>query len=179
MLTLWPSKTNNILRYIHIPKHAYGETLKINVNDDCLLQRRFTLEDGKQFTILTGDANPIHQEPDLDLEPSKSPHTMWDNKPIVHGMLSASLFSALFATHIPGSIYLSQTLKFIKPVRYEQLVTAKITVLSIQKHPRAQDKFIIKCSTILDSHSFENETHLDRCIEGDATILIANKCSST
>ena len=37
-------------------------------------------------------------------------------EPVVHGILVASMFSAIIGNAFPGSIYLSQTLKFVAPV---------------------------------------------------------------
>ena len=64
------------------------------------------------FAGVSGDTNPVH----LDQEFAAS--TMFGGR-IAHGMLSAGLISAVFGTRLPGpgSIYLSQTLKFKAPVK--------------------------------------------------------------
>jgi 3-hydroxybutyryl-CoA dehydratase len=48
-------------------------------------------------------------------------------------MLSAGLFSALIGERLPGpgSIYMSQNLRFIAPVRIGETVTATVTVTNI------------------------------------------------
>ena len=45
---------------------------------------------------------------------------------IAHGMLSAGLISAVLGVHMPGpgTIYLSQTLNFLAPVRMGDTITA-------------------------------------------------------
>jgi 3-hydroxybutyryl-CoA dehydratase len=53
---------------------------------------------------------------------------------IAHGMLTASLISAVIAEQLPGhgTVYLSQTLKFIKAVLPGQLVTTTVRVTHIE-----------------------------------------------
>ena len=84
-------------------------------------QRIFVESDGKLFTELTGDDNKIHRENNI----------LFD-QPIVHGMLTASMFSSLFAANFPCSIYLSQSLKFVSPVYYNQNVEAVIEIAGIR-----------------------------------------------
>lgn len=85
---------------------------------------KFTQEDVESFARVTGDTNPIH----LDMEYAKN--TIF-KKPIMHGFLSASIFSRIFGTEFPGlgTIYLSQNLKFMKPMfsetEYKAIVSVK------------------------------------------------------
>ena len=68
----------------------------------------FSNDDIIGFAKVSGDANPIH----LDEEYAKT--TIFKTR-IVHGFLGGSVFSKVFGTIIPGegTIYLSQTLKFM------------------------------------------------------------------
>ena len=52
---------------------------------------------------------------------------------IAHGMLSASYISALIASQLPGpgAIYLSQTLKFLRPVRIGDTVVTRVEITAI------------------------------------------------
>jgi 3-hydroxybutyryl-CoA dehydratase len=77
------------------------------------------------FAQATGDRNPIH----FDLSAAKATGL---DAPIVHGMLSASLFSPIFAQEYPGpgSVYVSQEVRFVRPIPVESLVTATITTLA-------------------------------------------------
>lgn len=54
-------------------------------------------------------------------------------KRIAHGMLGASLISAVLGMHFPGpgTIYLGQNLKFVKPVAINDTLTATVKVTSI------------------------------------------------
>jgi 3-hydroxybutyryl-CoA dehydratase len=52
---------------------------------------------------------------------------------VAHGMLSASLISAVLGTQLPGpgSIYLNQSLRFRAPVRIGATVTATVTITAL------------------------------------------------
>lgn len=78
------------------------------------------------FTAVSTDTNAVH----LDEEYGKT--TMFGGR-IAHGMLSASFISAVLANHLPGpgTIYLSQTLKFKAPVRPGDTVRATVTVKEV------------------------------------------------
>ena len=75
---------------------------------------------------MSGDTNPIH----LDEAYAKS--TPFGGR-IAHGMLSAAYISAVLGAKLPGpgAIYLNQTLRFRRPVRVGESVTARVTVKSI------------------------------------------------
>jgi 3-hydroxybutyryl-CoA dehydratase len=78
------------------------------------------------FAGISTDVNPAH----LDEEYCKG--TMFGGR-IAHGMLSAGFISAVLANKLPGpgTIYLSQTLKFKAPVRPGDTVTATVTVREV------------------------------------------------
>lgn len=80
-------------------------------------ERTFTKEDVEAFAALSGDRNPLHLDEEFG---SKSPF----GSTIVHGMLTANLFSTLMGMYCPGkrNLYLSQSLHFTSPVyRNEKL----------------------------------------------------------
>jgi len=78
------------------------------------------------FAGISTDVNPAH----LDEEYAKG--TMFGGR-IAHGMLSAGFISAVLANKLPGpgTIYLSQTLKFKAPVRPGDTVKATVTVKEV------------------------------------------------
>ena len=78
------------------------------------------------FAGISTDVNPAH----LDEEYAKG--TMFGGR-IAHGMLSAGFISAVLANKLPGpgTIYLSQTLKFKAPVRPGDTVTTTVTVREV------------------------------------------------
>jgi 3-hydroxybutyryl-CoA dehydratase len=80
------------------------------------------------FAAVTGDTNPMH----LNAEYAK---TSVFGERIAHGMLAAGLITKVLGTQLPGpgTIYMSQTLKFRAPVRIGETVTATVEVLAL--HP--------------------------------------------
>lgn len=90
------------------------------------LAKTVTEADIVLFAGISTDVNPAH----LDEEYSKG--TMFGGR-IAHGMLSAGFISAVLANKLPGpgTIYLSQTLKFKAPVRPGDTVTATVTVREV------------------------------------------------
>ncbi|MFM4849397.1 MaoC family dehydratase [Aeromonas rivipollensis] len=90
-----------------------------------------TDSDIKSFSGISGDKNPVHMSDDFAL------NTQFKRR-IAHGLMSASYFSALFGMKIPGPgcVYLSQSLKFLKPVYIGDTVTAKVTITKLNKRSR-------------------------------------------
>ena len=87
-----------------------------------------TVQDGDlaAFAAVTGDDNPVH------LDEAYAATTPFKGR-IAHGMLSASYISAVMANRLPGpgTIYISQTLSFRRPVRIGDAVTATVKVSAI------------------------------------------------
>jgi len=82
--------------------------------------------DVKAFAGVSGDRNPVH----MDEEYAKNSRY---KKRIAHGMMSASYFSALFGTKIPGEgcVYVAQSLQFKRPVYFGDTVVATVTVIKV------------------------------------------------
>jgi len=78
------------------------------------------------FASVSGDTNPVH------LSASYAAGTIFKER-IAHGMLTASLISAVFGTRLPGhgAIYVSQSLKFRAPVKIGDTVCARVEVLEL------------------------------------------------
>ncbi len=91
--------------------------------------RTITEADVMAFAAVSGDFNPVHVDADAA---AASPF----GERIVHGMLTASLLSALLASEVPGAIYLSQTLNFLRPVKLGDTVTAHATITAIDVDKR-------------------------------------------
>lgn len=91
----------------------------------------FNKESVFQFAEVSGDKNPIHLDDDY------ASKTIFKRR-IVHGFLGASIFSKVFGMLFPGegTVYLSQTLKFMAPMYEDEKYTAKFTVLEVfpEKH---------------------------------------------
>ena len=110
----------------------------IKVGNKAFLNKVFTEEGVIKYSEISTDTNPIH----LSEICAKS---MVFGKRIVHGMLVASLFSALIGTELPGkrAIYPGQTLNFKAPVFIGDQVRASVEIIHIR-----EDKPIVTLSTI-------------------------------
>jgi len=107
------------------------EIESIEIGMEVSYSQTITDADIKAFSGISGDKNPVH----MDNEYAKNSRY---KKRIAHGLMSASYFSALFGTKIPGEgcVYVSQSLKFKRPVYLEDTVTAKVIVTSINLNKR-------------------------------------------
>jgi 3-hydroxybutyryl-CoA dehydratase len=78
------------------------------------------------FARVTGDDNPIH------LDENYARQTIFEKR-VAQGMLGAGLLSGVLGCQFPGTgtIYLSQTLKFLKPVFIGDEITLRLEVLEI------------------------------------------------
>jgi acyl dehydratase len=97
----------------------------------------FTQDEVSRFAELTGDNNPLH----LDAEYAA---TTSFKRPIIHGMLGATVFTKVLGTEFPGfgSIYLKQTLEFLRPMFVDTEYKAVFTIIAIQP-----EKHIAEIST--------------------------------
>lgn len=131
---------------------------KIKVGDKAQLTKVFSKEDVESFAHISGDYNPIH------LDELFSAKTRF-GRCIVHGMLVSGLISAVLGMHLPGpgSIYLSQELRFLRPVYIEDTITALVEVVSIR-----EDKPIVTLKTLCVNQAGQN------VIEGIAVLLLAH-----
>jgi 3-hydroxybutyryl-CoA dehydratase len=79
------------------------------------------------FAAVSGDNNPVH------LDEAFAQGTPFKGR-IAHGMLSAAYISAVLGNDLPGpgSIYLSQSLRFKRPVRIGDTVTVRVSVAEIE-----------------------------------------------
>lgn len=83
------------------------------------------------FAGLSGDDNPMHINEEFAAD------TMFKGR-IAHGMFSAALISAVLGTRLPGpgSIYISQHLRFKAPVRIGDTLMATATVKEVDADRR-------------------------------------------
>lgn len=103
----------------------------ISIGMSASYSQTITDADIKSFAGISGDRNPVH----LDEKYAESSRF---KKRIAHGMISAGFFSALFGTKIPGEgcVYVSQNLKFRKPVYIGDTVVATIEVKNVDINKR-------------------------------------------
>jgi 3-hydroxybutyryl-CoA dehydratase len=103
----------------------------IEIGMEVSYSQTITDEDVKAFSEISGDKNPVH----LDDEYAKNSRY---KKRIAHGLMSASYFSALFGTKIPGEgcVYVAQSLRFKRAVYLDDTVTATVIVSSVDLEKR-------------------------------------------
>ncbi|GHB20365.1 phosphate acetyltransferase [Pseudovibrio japonicus] len=96
---------------------------EIKIGDTAQVQHTLTQQDIQIFAVMSGDVNPAHV--DEDYAKSDMFH-----KIIAHGMWGGSLVSTVLGTELPGpgTIYLSQTFRFQKPVAVGDTISARVTV---------------------------------------------------
>lgn len=104
--------------------------------DSDTLTKTITERDVEQFAEITGDTNPVH----LDEEYARSSRF---GQRVAHGMLTASLISAVIGTKLPGAgaIYRAGTFRFIAPVFIGDTVTAEVT---IERYDREKGRMSLK-----------------------------------
>lgn len=111
--------------------HFQLSTLNFTLNEVFRHRFRFTQADVVKFAEVSGDDNPLH----LDAE--FAAQTIF-KRPIIHGFLGGSVFSKIIGTQFPGygSIYLKQTMEFLRPMfvdtDYEAVFT--ITAINPERH---------------------------------------------
>ena len=98
---------------------------ELQLGQSARLLRTLTADDIQAFAAVSGDINPAHLNADY------AQNTLFHGV-IAHGMWSAALISALFGTQFPGpgTIYLEQQLRFLRPVRVGDTLTVVATVLA-------------------------------------------------
>jgi len=96
-----------------------------------VFSKTVTEADIVNFAGVSGDTNPVH------LNEEFAATTRFGTR-IAHGMLSASFISAVLGTKLPGPgcIYLSQSLKFLAPVKIGDSVVAQVTVTELRPEKR-------------------------------------------
>ena len=109
------------------PQHPEGKTIdELAVGDSASLTRRLSQGDIDAFARISGDDNPAHVDEAWAAQSSLKGR-------VAHGLLTAGLVSAVLGTELPGpgAIYMSQTLRWLAPVRPGDILTATVTVKEI------------------------------------------------
>ena len=98
---------------------------ELNIGDKASTERTINEKDLVLFAAVSGDVNPIHLDADYASKTSFKQR-------IAHGAWSASLISATLATVMPGpgTVYLSQSLKYLRPVIIGDSLKIEVEVAS-------------------------------------------------
>ena len=110
----------NVMMPMLIENRTFDE---IQIGETASVSRTLTEQDIQLFALVSGDVNPAHM--DAAFAEDDIFH-----KVIAHGLWGGGLISNLLGTELPGpgSIYLSQSLRFLRPVGLGDVVTASVTV---------------------------------------------------
>jgi 3-hydroxybutyryl-CoA dehydratase len=116
----------------------------------------YSQEDVDMYAKVSGDTNPLH----IDEEAGKS--SMFGRR-IIHGFLGASIFTRIFGTlwYADGTVYMSQSMKWLKPMFTERKYIGVITVKEIVKE---KHRATYTCEV------FDAETG-EQTIIGEATLM--------
>jgi len=127
--------------------------LQLAVGAQASFNRTITEQDVQTFAEISGDKNPLH----LDAEYAK--RTRFGAR-IAHGAFTFALISAALGNALPGAVYLSQTIRFRRPVYFGDTITAvgEITAINL-------DKGIITFKTDCSNQGGE------KIAEGEATVF--------
>lgn len=161
-------------------QYEWDAPMRLNVGDSCCLTKSFNAADVRHFGQASHDWNPVHY-PEMHAVLVQQQTAKWRadpatanlplpktgifrfHAPIVHGLLTSSLIGTLFAHHLPGAIYLNQSLQFKAPVYYDEKLTARIEVTSV-------DRTRVTCRTTVEKTDKDGKVIL--VIDGEAKVLV-------
>jgi 3-hydroxybutyryl-CoA dehydratase len=136
-----------------------NDSSPLEVGQSAEFSKTITEADVVLFAGVTGDLNPVH----IDHEAAR--RSIFKG-PVAHGMLIAGLISAVIGMRLPGpgTIYLSQSLRFVAPVRIGDTVTARVEV---QEATQKKNRAVLRTTC----RNQAGETVLT----GEATVLLPRK----
>lgn len=125
------------------------------------LTRTITETDVVLYAGITGDMNPAH----IDEVAAKA--SQFGGR-VAHGMLTAGLISAVLGMKLPGpgSIYLEQSLRFLRPVKIGDTITAHVEVKELIAEKR-RVRLVTTC------RNADGETVL----KGEALVLVPSRAA--
>jgi 3-hydroxybutyryl-CoA dehydratase len=99
----------------------------LSVGQSAEIARTVGAADIDAFAAVSGDANPVHVDADYAA-------TSLFGERVAHGMRAGAYISAVLGVKLPGpgAIYRTQSLKFRKPVKIGDTVTARVTVKELE-----------------------------------------------
>jgi 3-hydroxybutyryl-CoA dehydratase len=131
--------------------------LGLKVGDRAEFEKNVTAEDVEALGRVTGDTNPLHRDE------AYAAKTRFGER-IAHGMLTAGFISAVLGTKLAPhccAVYLSQTLRFLRPVKIGDTVRAVAEVKGIEVEKRI---------FTLETNCFNQNGEI--VVKGEAVILL-------
>ncbi|MCK5910174.1 MAG: MaoC family dehydratase [Caulobacter sp.] len=143
-----------------IQPHASGGYILEELSVGMTAEKQVTVTEERigLFAEASDDFNPVH------IDEAYAAKTAYRGR-IAHGLLSASFGSAVVGTILPGagSIYLSQTLAFHRPVRIGDVVTARVTVAAIDE---LSARVTLRCEALVGE---------DLIMDGEAIVRVPRR----
>ncbi len=132
---------------------------ELATGDSASIVRVAGRDDIALFAAVSGDVNPAHLDATFAA-------TDQFGHVVAHGMWTAALISAVLGTKLPGpgTIYLGQNLRFVKPVTPGDTITATVTVKEKQEH-----KHLVILDTVCTNQRGEH------VLEGMATVMAPDR----
>jgi 3-hydroxybutyryl-CoA dehydratase len=125
----------------------------LQIGQSASLGKTITEADILMYAAVSMDTNPVH----VDAEAAKA--SIFGER-IAHGMLSASLISALLGTRLPGpgTLYMRQSLRFAAPVKIGATVNATVTVTAL--NPEKKRATLSTVCTVGDEVVVDGEAYV-------------------
>jgi 3-hydroxybutyryl-CoA dehydratase len=125
------------------------ESLK--VGDKASAGKTITEADILMYAAVSTDTNPVHINAEVAAASTFGQR-------VAHGLLSAGLIGAVMGTQLPGpgSIHVSQTLRFRRPVHIGDTVTASVEVIGLnaaKRHVTLRTLCKVAGKTVIDGEA--------------------------
>ncbi len=100
----------------------------LRVGQQAEMKKTFFRDDVNKFAALTGDCSRLHTDAEFARQSVYG-------RPVVHGVLAASLISSVMGMQLPGegTVFVEEQVRFLKPVFYGDTITAKVRFLSCRE----------------------------------------------
>jgi len=134
---------------------------ELQVGQSAEIQRLVDEDVVRRFAEVSGDFNPLHMDEDY------ARRTAFRGR-IAHGALVASFISCVLGNHLPGpgAVFAGMTMRFARPVRLGDEVTARATVVEIDLKTR-----MVKLACVC-------EVEGEACLHADAEVMVRKRRKS-
>lgn len=128
----------------------------LQLGDEFRHKYSYTQEDVDLFAKVSGDTNPLH----IDAAAGKA--SMFGRN-IIHGFLGAAVFTKIFGAlwYADGHVYMSQSMKWMKPMFIDTQYEAVVKVKEIYKE---KNRILYECAVY-------DVTTGEQTIAGEALLL--------
>jgi 3-hydroxybutyryl-CoA dehydratase len=136
---------------------AMTDGMDVKIGDRAEFERSVTAEDIALFAQLSGDTNPLHSDPQYAAKTRFG-------ECIAHGMLTAGFISAALGTKLAPQccvVYLSQSLRFLRPVKIGDTIKAVAEVKGVEAEKRM---------ATIETDCFNQNG--DAVVKGEAVVLL-------